>query len=143
MNIAQDTFCGSLEKYKGVGISVKAHSQNIPVAFGFEESYHTLTPGYEIDVIIKLTKYIRKTEHLGRCTNRKVKHDGLAVKGGHAISYAQLESIRPNGTAIEPCTATIAYSHCNSERKSPLLTLGQTLHRIIGRGTYVPSTTVQ
>lgn len=69
ININQSEYCGTEKTKRGAGLFFQIHEANSNPSFLLNPSSY-ISPGYDVKVVMKPTLYIRKTEHLGRCTNK-------------------------------------------------------------------------
>uniref|UniRef100_A0A915KGC6 Uncharacterized protein n=1 Tax=Romanomermis culicivorax TaxID=13658 RepID=A0A915KGC6_ROMCU len=70
MNIHQEEYCTPFNAYDGIGLLFGYKDFNAPFLFNYEKGFRYLPAGYEVQINIKRTIFIRHTEHLGRCTSR-------------------------------------------------------------------------
>uniref|UniRef100_A0A915HY32 Uncharacterized protein n=1 Tax=Romanomermis culicivorax TaxID=13658 RepID=A0A915HY32_ROMCU len=72
MNVHQEEYCVTQNSYHGIGVLFGLKENYAALSFYSEKGFHGLPVGYETGVNIKLTQFVRNTEHLGRCVNKKM-----------------------------------------------------------------------
>uniref|UniRef100_A0A915KKY9 Sodium channel protein Nach n=2 Tax=Romanomermis culicivorax TaxID=13658 RepID=A0A915KKY9_ROMCU len=83
MNVHQEEYCTNYNVYDGIGFLFGLKENYAPYDFNCDKGFFKMAVGYDVNVNIKPTKFIRNTEHLRRCTNKPL----VDYNGKHPIPY--------------------------------------------------------
>uniref|UniRef100_A0A915KEM6 Uncharacterized protein n=1 Tax=Romanomermis culicivorax TaxID=13658 RepID=A0A915KEM6_ROMCU len=83
MNVHQEEYCTHYNVYDGIGFLFGLKENYAPYDFNCDKGFFKMAVGYDVNINIKPTKFIRNTEHLRRCTNKPL----VDYDGKHPIPY--------------------------------------------------------